>query len=208
LKIIEPSFEILDKFDGIEILKKIEFIGRVAYQSYGQVSKDSYKSFIQNIINRGHLSVIEHFNISVKIICDRGISHELVRHRLASYTMESQRYCNYNKKEFNFEIEVIKPLLNEKSSSYELWKSVCINAENSYMKMLDNGISPQIARSVLPNSAATTIVITANLREWRHIFQLRTSKNAHPQMREVMVPLLEEMKKRLPIIFDGIIGEE
>jgi thymidylate synthase (FAD) len=206
VKIIKPSFVIEDKIDGEEILKKIEKAGRTCYKSEENITAESAKKFVAAIIKMGHHSVIEHEKITVRIICDRGVTHEIVRHRLASYSQESTRYCNYSKDKFGNEITVIKPLFwEEGSEKYEEWKKACENAEKSYFKLLEMDATPQEARSILPNSLKTEIVVTFNLREWRHFFTLRTSPKAHPQMREIAIPLLEEFKKQIPVIFDDII---
>lgn len=152
--------------------------------------------------------MVEHSSLSVRFIVDRGVSHELVRHRIASFAQESTRYCNYSKDKFDNGVTFIKPFFfdeNEKSNScYELWEIAMSTAETCYLQLLKSGATPQEARSVLPNSTKTEIVITANYREWRNFFKLRTAPAAHPQMREVTVPLLRELKEKLPIIFDDI----
>lgn len=205
MKIVKPSHEIMTPIDGEKILKHIEQCGRVCYKSEHKVDETSYLTFAKNIVKRGHEAVIEHFSISVKFTCDRGVSHEIVRHRLASYCQESTRYCNYSKDQFSGEITVIKPLyLDENTDGYRMWKRSCENAETAYFDLLDYGLTPQEARAVLPNSLKTEIVMTANLREWRHFLKLRTSQAAHPQIREIAIPLLEEFKQLIPILFDDI----
>ena len=205
MKIIKPSFEILDCPDGNSILKKIEKIGRICYKSEDRITETSATPFIKTLLSLQHESVLEHQNITVIITCDRGVSHELVRHRIASYTQASTRYCNYSNDKFGNEITVIKPLFWEETDpSYSLWKSANEYLERVYMEMLQNKCKPEEARSILPNSLATEIVITTNLRQWRHILKLRTSNKAHSQMREVMIPLLNELKKLVPVIFNLI----
>ena len=205
VKIVKPSYEILTPINGDEILKLIELAGRTCYKSDNLITPDSAKNFVEKIAQRGHESVIEHYNITVRFICNRGFTHELVRHRLAAYSQESTRYCNYNKDKFGSEITVIKPFeLNENTKEYDLWKEAMQNAEKSYMAMIENGSKPENARGVLPIDIKTEIVITTNLREWKHIFELRTSKAAHPSMRELMIPLLKEFKEKIPVIFDKI----
>ena len=201
----DAGFEFMDDFDGHEMLKKIERAGRICYKSEDKISDGSAEKFVGNIIKNGHESVLEHEKISVKVICDRGVSHEIVRHRIASYSQESTRYCNYNKNQFGNEITVIKPLYWEKDSrEYLVWKESMEMSEKAYMDLIELGASPQEARSVLPNSLKTEIVITMNLREWRHFFALRTSERAHPQMREIAYMMLNEFKRRVPIVFDNI----
>ncbi len=209
MKVIKPSVEIIDVFDGLDVIRKLELCGRVCYKSEDKITDDSAYKFIENIIKRGHESVLEHFSFSVKFICDRGISHEIVRHRIASYSQESTRYCNYSKGQFNGEITVIEPcFLVPGTAGYDMWYRACQMAEQYYFSMLDWGCSPQEARAVLPNSLKTELVMTANIREWRHFLKLRTSPAAHPQMREVANLLLKELKQKVPVLFDDIKGGE
>ena len=205
MKIIEPKYEILDDINGTELLKKIELIGRVCYKSEDKITDSSARQFVSNILKSGHESVIEHEKVSVRIICDRGVTHELVRHRIASYSQESTRYCNYSRDKFGNELTFIKPLFWEESSEeYRLWYKNMKNTEETYNKLISLGAKPQEARSILPNSLKTEIIVTMNLREWRHFFKLRTSEKAHPQMREVACAILTEFQKRIPVIFDCI----
>lgn len=205
MKVIKPYFEIMDSINGEEIIKKIEICGRVCYKSEDSITNESACKFIRSIIQKGHESVLEHEKITVRIVCDRGVTHEIVRHRLASYSQESTRYCNYSKDKFDGEISFIKPCFwDENSINYKLWECSMKEAEQTYMKLIASGATAQEARSVLPNSLKTEIVVTMNLREWRHFFKLRTSDRAHPQMREIAKPILEEFKIRIPIIFDDI----
>lgn len=205
MKIINPNTQILSHVNGNDILRHIERCGRVCYKSEDKITDDSARKFVQNIIKRGHEAVLEHASITVKFIVDRGVSHEIVRHRLAAYCQESTRYCNYSKDGFGNEITVIKPLFFEEGGSeWNCWLESCEKSEKCYLAMLDAGASPQEARSVLPNSLKTEVVMTANLREWRHFFRLRTASAAHPQMREVTIPLLHKFKELIPVIFDDI----
>lgn len=205
MNIIKAGYQIISDIDSNEILKDIEKIGRVCYKSEDKINDDSAKKFLKKIIIAGHESVIEHKCITVKFICDRGVSHELVRHRLASYSQESTRYCNYSMSKFGNEITFIKPCFwEEDTESYKMWLDTMRMIENTYLKLLDKNVEPEQARSILPNSLKTEIVATMNLREWRHFFVLRTSKKAHPQMRELASPLLQEFKSKLPVIFDDI----
>lgn len=206
MRIIKPGFEILTDLSPEAVLKHIELCGRTCYKSEKKITDESCRAFVQSIIKRGHEAVLEHFNITVKYICDRGVSHEIVRHRLASYCQESTRYCNYAKDDFNSEITVIEPFyLAPDTFGYEEWKRACEASESAYFNLLEWGCSPQEARAVLPNSLKTEVVMTANLREWRHFFKLRCANAAHPQMREVATPLLVELQKKLPVVFDGIL---
>lgn len=207
MKLIKPSYQILTKLDGNEILKNIEIAGRTAYKSEDKITDNSAEKFIGMIVKRGHLSVIEHQSFSVRFIVDRGISHEIVRHRLSSFTQESTRYCNYGKEKFGNELNIIdlRPHLTE--NQYLQWLNAMELAEDSYQTLIQEGCTPQFARSVLPNSLKTEIVVTANLRQWRVIFEQRTAKTAHPQIREVMQPLLNEIKTLIPVIFNDISYE-
>ena len=203
MKIIKAGYEILDSLDGAEILRRIERCGRVCYKSEDRISGGSAEDFVRGIIRRGHESVLEHASFTVKFIVDRGVSHELVRHRIASFSQESTRYCNYASEKFGTELVVVEPFfLTPDTAAWNWWALACRQAENAYFGMLDFGCSPQEARSVLPNSLKTEVVMTANLREWRHFLRLRTAPAAHPQMREVAVPLLAELRDRIPVVFD------
>lgn len=212
MKLIKPSHKIL--FIQPDLLQLIEKAGRTCYKSENMITKNSAEKFVERIIKNGHHSVIEHANITVRFICDRGITHELVRHRLAAYSQESTRYCNYkNSVTFiippwialgkgEMAISDIESLDIEQNSI--CWCRQMLNSEYEYQNLLKNGWSPQQARSVLPNSLKTEIVMTANVREWIHVLTLRTSKAAHPQMKELMFPLLKELRERIPIIFNNI----
>lgn len=205
MKIIRPYTEIIGAVDGDAIIKHIELCGRVCYKSERKVTNDSAEKFVAAVIKQGHEAVLEHQSVTVKFVCDRGVSHEIVRHRLAAYCQESTRYCNYGKEQFGKEITVIKPFfLSRDSEEYTLWTDSCLAAEKAYFALLDKGRSPQEARAVLPNSLKTEVVMTANLREWRHFFQLRTASDAHPQMRELTRPLLRTMQELVPVVFDDI----
>lgn len=188
------------------MLRRIEEAGRTCYKSEDRIADESAPTFISSIIKRGHESVLEHEKVSVRIICDRGVSHEIVRHRIASYSQESTRYCNYGK---HGEITFIEPCFwNEDSAEYKLWLSAMEVAATTYLLFISKGVSPQEARSVLPNSLKTEIVMTANLREWRHFFKLRTAAAAHPQMREIAVPMLRDFQLQIPVVFDDIAPYE
>lgn len=202
MKVIEPSFEIITPVDPEAIMRHIELCGRVCYKSEGNVCEGSAERLITNMLSRGHESPIEHFSISVRVITDRGVSHEWVRHRIASYSQESTRYCNYSKDKFGGEITFVRPArLIPETPEYEAWARAMENAERSYFELLSMGVTPETARSVLPNSLKTEFICTMNLREWRHFFELRTSPAAHPDMRAVACPLQEEFRHLLPIFF-------
>lgn len=210
MQAIKAYTQIFPDFDGQEILNKIERCGRVCYKSEGKIEEDSAAKFVAGIIKRGHEAVLEHASVTVKFVVDRGVSHEIVSreivgHRLASYCQELQRYCNYSKDDFGSEITFIIPeYLEYKSEGWNIWKSAMKSCEDAYFKMLDFGLSPEQAGAVLPNSTKTELIMTADLREWRTFFKLRCANSAHPQMREVTRPLLEDFKKLIPVIFDDI----
>jgi thymidylate synthase (FAD) len=206
MKIIRPSAEILSNPNGTEILRLIERAGRVCYKSEGNINDASAEKFIENILSRGHESVIEHASVSARIVCDRGVTHEIVRHRIASYSQESTRYCNYSKDKFGNELTFIEPCFyydGKQPERREAWLRSMERAEADYFEMLKRGAPPEEARSVLPNSLKTEIIMTANMREWRHFFKLRLAKAAHPQMREVAGLLLQAFKAEIPLLFDG-----
>jgi thymidylate synthase (FAD) len=225
MKLIKASYNILSRINSDIILKSIERIGRTCYKSEDKIDKNSAKNFVGMLIALGHESVLEHEKLTIKFICDRGVSHELVRHRLASFSQESTRYCNYSKDKFDNQITFIIPNWIEESLVKDLenvdpntitnaacpeiiWAKHMLWCEKTYNYMINHGWQPQQARSVLPNSLKTEIVVTANLREWRLILKQRTSKAAHPQMRELMCPLLDELKQKISIIFDDIDYEK
>jgi len=205
MRVIQPYHEILYLPPLEELLRVIELAGRTCYKSEDKITQDSAPEFIGRIVRSGHESVIEHGNCTVRLVCDRGVSHELVRHRLAAFSQESTRYANYSKDRFGNEITVIKPFFwSEDSPEYSLWLRAMEQAEQAYLQLLDLGASPQEARSVLPNSLKTEVVMSCNLREWRHVLRLRCSQKAHPQIREVMLGLLKEMNQRIPVLFQDI----
>jgi len=213
MRLVSAHFVCGDDLDhGEQILRRIELAGRTCYQSEDMNPEGNpYKTqeFVSKIINRGHESVLEHEKVTVRIVCDRGVSHELVRHRLASYSQESTRYCNYDKAKFGNAISVIDITAHMVGTApLTEWCEAMHDAERHYFKLLELGCKPEIARSVLPNSLKTEIVVTANIREWRHIFKLRTAKAAHPQMREIMVPLLAEFQRNIPVVFADIKAGE
>jgi len=205
MRIISSSFGIISMPEYKDALRIIERAARLCYKSESSISSDSAQPLIRRLIKSGHHSVLEHVCISVKITCDRGVSHELVRHRLASYSQTSTRYCNYSKEKFGNEITVIRPCFWKcGDKAYKLWKESMLQAETTYMSLIKAGATAQEARSVLPNSLATEIMVTANIREWRHILELRCSKKAHPQIREIMKRLLAYLWSNMPVFFRDV----
>jgi thymidylate synthase (FAD) len=207
MKIIEPSYRILKMDTPDHIYKGVEAIGRTCYMSEARSPNPEF--FVRKLVQRGHWSVIEHFGMTVQFVVDRGVSHEWVRHRLTSQTQSSTRYCNFSKDRFGNEIAVIlPPFWHKEELRFKIWKKAMEDTERSYFDLLNAGAIPEQARTVLPNSLATTITTTANFRQWSLMLDLRTSNFAHPQIAEVMRPLLAEMKELLPAIFEdvGVVG--
>ncbi|MCI9425781.1 MAG: FAD-dependent thymidylate synthase [Flavonifractor sp.] len=205
MKIIPPSHTFLSEPDGTALLQRLERTGRICYKSEGKITETSYAPFLRSLLQRGHESVIEHACLSVLIVCDRGVSHEIVRHRIASYSQESTRYCNYAQEKFGRELTFIRPCFwQEEPEKYQIWQETMAEIERNYFRLLDLGAAPQEARSILPNSLKTELAVTMNLREWRHFFRLRTDAASHPQMRETACALLEDFRARVPILFDTL----
>ena len=202
IEIIEPGYEIVSYIpESRDLLKEMERVARTCYKSEDKIIEGSAERLIGNLIKSGHEAMIEFGpSITVKFICDRGVSHELVRHRLCSFAQESQRYVRYDSG-----IKFIRPIyLDKEDETYRMWLNAMSIAEEYYSKLIMKGLKPQEARAVLPNSTATTINVKANLREWRHLLKLRTAKDAHPQIRQICIPLLKDFKERIPIVFDDI----
>lgn len=231
MKLIHPYTEILTPINGEEILKFLEKVARTCYKSEDKITEDSAEKMIKMLVTKGHEAMIEFFDITVKFVCDRGVSHEIVRHRMASYAQESTRYCNYSKDKFDNQITFVIPSwiddikegnysikfnnngrmyqetdpdLGDRTDAPAIWFWSMANAEVDYNKLTAEGWQAQQARSILPNSLKTEINAKYNLREWRHFFKMRTSTAAHPQMRELTIPLLKEFQSKIPIIFDDI----
>jgi len=205
MKIVAPEFEILTPLDPPAMLARLERAGRTCYRSEGRAEPGSAGPFVQSIIRRGHHSVIEHESLSLRLICDRGVSHELVRHRLASFSQESTRYVNYGHGPEGRGLVVVRPLFFEEGTEkYALWLRAMEAAEAAYLGLIAAGASAQEARTVLPNSLKTEIVMTANLREWRHVLALRCGPASHPQMREIMNLVRARFLEILPEIFGDI----
>lgn len=214
MNIVKPSVCVCNYTDDVTVYDAIERAGRVCYKSEDHITPDSSRRFVKNIIKSGHESVLEHVSISVKVTCDRGVSHEIVRHRIASYSQESTRYCNYSKGKFDGQVSYIdlkggldiEGKLDADTQALVLneWLQACRDAEYHYMKMIELGATPQIARSVLNNSTKTDLVITMNLREWRHFFKLRCAEDAHPQMRELATKIYDLLYALVPLVFEDI----
>lgn len=205
MKFVNPSYEILTEIskDGIKELQQIERVARVCYKSEDKIKEDgsSAKKLVSFLVKQGHEAMLEHSQLSVLFVCDRAIANELVRHRIASFAQESTRYCNYASERMGGELTFIKPYyISDEDRLY--WSLE--EAETQYLGMIKDGMRPEEARCVLPMCLKTEIVVTANYREWRNIFKLRTAVAAHPQMRELLCPLLKDLQKKIPVIFDDI----
>ncbi len=199
MRIIKQGYEIISLPENL--LKTIEAAGRTCYKSEAKITETSAVNFVSTLIKRGHHAVIEFGDIIVRFVTNRGVTHELVRHRMCSFAQESTRYVRYDGN-----MEFIEPVWWEKSSDQQrtLWETAMKDAEIHYLTLLETGWKPQQAREVLPNSLKTEIVVKGNIREWRHIFQLRCDSAAHPQIRELMKPLLSELQQKLPVVFDDL----
>lgn len=211
MKIIKPSVEILTTLDKNVLYGQIERAARTCYKSEDKITSDSAARMVKALVKSQHLAMLEHASVTVKFICDRGVTHEIVRHRMASYAQESTRYCNYTKDGFGNEITVIEPcFFNEGTPEHFKWFESCLQAESAYNHLIKMGRTPQEARSVLPNSLKTEIIVTMNLREWIHFFNLRvvgTTGAPHPQIKEVGFMALEKFALELPEVFGEQYGQ-
>ena len=212
MRVINAGYEIISELNGEEILKHIERCARVCYKSEDRITDGSAEKMVAALIRSGHEAMLEHYSFTVKFICDRGVSHELVRHRVASFAQESSRYCCYAKDKFGKELTFINPCFWEPDSdNYARWFHEMDEAEKTYLAMIESGATPEQARDILPTSIKTEIVMTANLREFRHFFKLRAegvTGKPHPQMLEITIPLLKELKQKVPVVFDDIMSED
>lgn len=201
----QPNAIVMSAENETELAVKIERAGRVCYKSEDKIDTNSCRDFAKMLINRKHGAMLEHSYITVKFITDRGISHEIVRHRIASYAQESTRYCNYSRDKFGNKISVIKPVdIPDDGKAYEIWLDAVNSAAENYFKLINEGYSAQIARSVLPTCTKTEIVVTMNIREWRHFFELRCAKTAHPDMQYVGWIALRKFMLDYPIFFEDV----
>ena len=200
MKIVNPWIEV-EEIDGLKIMKKIERACRTCYRSEGSISEDSYKNLLKNCINRGHESVLEHEKVTIRMYCDIGVYKDLTRHRFASFSIESTRYCSYDKDKYGNEIKCINPSYIEDKEIYAEWKKSMEDMEKHYMKMKELGASTDMCRLALPHSTAAEVTMTADIREWKHILELRTSNKAHPAIRQLLIPLLKYFQQEMPEIF-------
>jgi len=208
MKIIEPTIEI-ENADYNVIMKNLERACRTCYRSEDKITEESYKTLLKNCINRGHESILEHEKITIRMVCDIGVYKDLTRHRHASFSIESTRYCNYGKDKFDNQIKFIKPVnIEEGTELYDEWKKSLEEIETHYIKMVELGATPDQMRMILPHSTAALVTMTANIREWKHILSLRCTKHAHPAVEQVMIPLLLHFKENMPEIFENIEYDE
>jgi thymidylate synthase (FAD) len=201
---VDQSFEVVSPVDGQAMLRRIEAAGRTCYKSEDKITDSSAEQFVRMIIKRGHHSVLEHESISVRFVCSRGITHELVRHRIASYSQESTRYCNYSKGKFGWQLTLAPMLVGLTDAQIARRERFYRQCEELYLAEIEEGISPQQARDNLLICLKAEIVMTANFREWRHFFSLRTSLAAHPQMRKLSQGVLVAFRCRIPVVFDDV----
>ncbi len=205
VNIVAPHVEIMTPLDGEAILKHLELCARNCYKSEDKITPDSARTMVKKLLELGHEAMIEHYSLTAKLTCDIGVYKDLTRHRLASFAIESTRYCNYSKGKFGNELSVIKPChIKENTSEYDLWLKTMQTIEQNYNQMAALGCRPDQLRMLLPHSTKADVIMTANLREWRHIFKLRCAPAAHPTVQEVMDMLLEKLKAEIPVVFDDI----
>lgn len=208
MKLIEPSIQI-EKVDYKQMMKNLERACRTCYRSEGKITEESYKTLLKNCINRGHESILEHEKVTIRMVCDIGVYKDLTRHRIASFSIESTRYCNYGKDKFDHQIKFIKPVnIQEGTETYVGWYKTCQAIEENYINMSNAGATPDQLRMILPHSTAAEVTMTANIREWKHIFSLRCTNHTHPAVEQVMIPLLLHFKKEMPEIFENIEYDE
>ena len=207
MRIVEPWIKV-EKIDGKKIMKRIERACRTCYRSEGKITEDSYKKLLTNCNTRGHESVLEHEKVTVRIYSDVGSYKDLTRHRFASFSVESTRYCSYDKDKYGNEIAFMDPIYMENKEMYEIWKKTMQEIENGYIKMKALGATTDMCREILPHSTAAEYTMTANIREWKHILALRTTNHVHPSIRQVLIPLLKYFKEEMPEIFADVEYDE
>jgi thymidylate synthase (FAD) len=209
MKIIDPTFEYISAPTRVEAYEIIATAMRNCYRAELNAMPATDEKMVEKAMKERHLSLLEFVDVSVNITCDRGVTHELVRHRLCSFAQESTRYCNYSGEKFGRELTFVYPWWTCNAGAldtkkYAIWEDAMRTAEARYMQMLDEGGSAQEARSVLPNSLAAKIAVKANLREWIHIFRMRCDTPAHPDMRVTMMPILISMLDLYPVVFQPV----
>lgn len=205
MELIEPYAKMMNvhtREDGIALLRQIEWCGRVSHRSEDTQTEASWERFLQTVVlGHGDWSIVEHAIVAVEAVIDRGITHEWVRHRVGAYTQESTRFVNYKKK---MPPTFVIPDFEGNDDAFDIWYEAIEHAEQAYIRLIDVGVTPQIARSVFPNALSSRLITTYNLRNWRHFFLMRTSRESHPQMRQVTIPLLKEFQTKIPLLYDDI----
>ncbi len=205
VKIVAPKVEIITPIDGDYILKHLELCARNCYKSEDKITADSAKAMIKKLLEMGHEAMIEHFSITVKFTTDVGAYKDLTRHRMASFAIESTRFCNYAKGKYGNELTFMRPSnMEEGSEIYNIWYKTMEMIEKSYLEMAEKGAKADQLRMMLPHSTKADVIMTANIREWRHVFKLRCAPATHPSVRHVMTMLLKEFRKKIPVLFDDI----
>lgn len=208
MELLDPVIKV-KKYDGVQIMKNIEEACRTCYRSEGSITEDSYKNLLENCINRGHESILEHEKVTVRMICSIGTYKDLTRHRTgASFSIESTRYCNYSKDRFGNNIKFINPVYITDPNNYACWKECMEYIETYYMAMANNKATPDQCRTMLPHSVAAEVVMTCNIKEWRHVLDLRCSNKVHPEIRQLLIPLLLKFKEDMPEIFNSVSYDE
>lgn len=208
MKLVDPVIYIED-YDGKKIMHRIERACRTCYRSEALITEDSYKTLLKNCLNRGHESILEHEKVSIRMMCDLGVYKDITRHRLASFSIESTRYCNYGKDKFGSELKFMKPCnIEEETEMYKDWKNTMLCIEKNYIKMSQEGAKPDQLRMLLPHSIAAEVNMTCNIREWKHVLSLRCTNHAHPSIRQVLIPLLLKFKEDMPEIFESVEYDE
>lgn len=209
-KLIQAGIaEIIGLEQPDDVLRRIEHCGRVSYMTWDKEAPGTASKFVEMIIRLGHESVLEHSSVTVIFVCDRSTAQQLTRHRIASFTMESQRYCNYSNDKFGNEITFVDPEFQidsaeARAACYKTFEMQMYASEVAYFAMLNLGAKPEDARSVLPNCAACYVAVTANLREWRHIMKLRCEKHAQHNIRRLICELHKVFKNKIPCIVSDI----
>ena len=232
MRIVKPSYEIKTEIENEKILNHLEMCARNCYKSEVLIKKGSSEKFLKNIIKSGHDSILEHYSVTVKFVTSRAVLAQLTRHRLSSFAVESQRYCNYNKEKFDGQVTFVQPTWINKDFSGEYnitWAGIygidmevsnnmdkptnrwfwnCAVCERDYLRLINEGWIPERAREVLNNSAKTEIIMTANLREWRTIFKQRCKSDAQSEIRSLLTDLLNEFKEKMPVLFEDLEFED
>lgn len=205
VKVVEPSMEIWTPLDNNYIMRFLERCARNCYKSEGMINDDSAERMIRKLIELKHDAMLEHYSITVKMTCDLGCYKDITRHRHASFAIESTRWCNYAKDKFGSEISVVRPINMEVGSDiYNAWLKNCEDMEKSYLDVMSKGGTVDQGRMILNQSTKADVIMTCNIREWRHVLRLRCEKSVHPTVQNIMRMILIEFKKHLPVLFEDI----